>query len=118
MQIQVNTDSNIKGREALAAHITEEVSHVLGRFADYITRVEVHLSDENAEKSGSAGKRCVMEARPSGHQPVAVTHHGATLQEAYVGAAHKLQSLLASTIGRLEDRKKFDLADESDVGPL
>lgn len=115
MQIQVNTDSNIKGREGLATHITDEVSHILGRFSDHLTRVEVHLSDENSGKSGPLDKRCVMEARPSGHQPVAVTHHGATLEEAYVGAGHKLQKLLASTFGRIEERKGADLAGEGDV---
>ncbi len=112
MQIHVNTDSNIKGREGLATHITDEVSHILGRYSGHLTRVEVHLSDENADKSGPQDKRCVMEARPAGHQPVAVTNHGATLEEAYVGAAHKLQNLLASTFGRIEDRNGSDLVDK------
>ncbi len=105
MQIQVNTDSNIEGSEGLSAHISGEVSHVLGRYSDHLTRVEVHLSEEGAQNSGRTDKRCVMEARPAGHQPVAVSHEGATLEESYLGAAHKLQKLLASTFGRLDARK-------------
>lgn len=73
--------------------------------ASPITRVQIHLGDENAGKSGAADKRCVMEARPAGRQPVAVTHKAATLEEACDGAAEKLGNLLESKFGRLDDRK-------------
>jgi hypothetical protein len=63
MQIQINTDHHIEGHEALAAWATGEVKSGLGRFSASVTRVEVHLSDENGHKSGPDGKRCVMEAR-------------------------------------------------------
>jgi hypothetical protein len=41
MQIQINTDHNIEGREALAAHFSEVVERALSRMSDHITRVEV-----------------------------------------------------------------------------
>ena len=68
------------------------------------TRVEIHVSDENAAKGGDDDKRCTMEARITGHQPVAVTHHAGTLREAITGAAHKLQRSLDHTLGRLDRR--------------
>lgn len=105
MQIQVNTDDNIKGRDELASRIEAEVTAKLSRFSDQITRVEIHLSDENAGKSGSAHMRCLMEARPAGRQPIAVSHEGTTLEEAYSGAAKKLRSSLESTLGRASDHK-------------
>ena len=105
MQIQVNTDANIEGRDELARQIEAEINTALSQFSDQITRVEVHLSDENAGKSGSADKRCLMEARPAGRQPIAVSHEGATLEEAYSGAAKKLRSSLESTLGRASDHK-------------
>ncbi|MBT3071217.1 HPF/RaiA family ribosome-associated protein [Rhodomicrobium sp. Az07] len=105
MHIQVNTDDNIEGRDELAVKIEAEVTATLSRFGDQITRVEVHLSDENAGKSGSADKRCLMEARPAGHQPIAVSHAGATLEMAYSGAAKKLRSSLENTLGRANDHK-------------
>ncbi len=105
MQIQVNTDANIKGRDDLVRQIEAEINTALNQFSDQITRIEVHLSDENAGKSGSADKRCLMEARPAGHQPIAVSHEGATLEEAYSGAAKKLRSSLESTLGRASDHK-------------
>jgi hypothetical protein len=79
VQIQVNTDDNIAGRETLAARVQEDVRQGLSRFADQVTRIEVHLSDENAAKPGDSDKRCLMEARPAGQKPVAVTHMAATL---------------------------------------
>ena len=105
MQIQINTDDNVEGREALEARVEAAVESALGRFGDRITRVEVHLSDENAGKSGSDDMRCLMEARPASRQPVAVTHQAATLEEAYQGAARKLRARLETAFGRVDDAK-------------
>lgn len=105
MQIQVNTDANIKGREDLARQIEAEINTALSQFSDQITRVEVHLSDENAGKTGRIDKRCLMEARPAGRQPIAVSHEGATLEEAVSGASKKLRRLLEGALSRQADHK-------------
>ena len=104
MQIQVNTDNNVEGSVQLVNHVRNVVESALSRFSDRITRVEVHLGDENGGKSGQADKRCMMEARLEGRQPSAVTHHAATVDEAIEGAADKLVSLVDSTLGRLRDQ--------------
>jgi ribosome-associated translation inhibitor RaiA len=103
MQIQVNTDSNIDGREKLAAHVRSVVASALNRFSDRITRVEVHLSDQNGDKSGQDDKRCMMEVRLEGRQPTAVTHDAATLNQAIDGAADKIHLSVESALGRLHD---------------
>ena len=100
MQIQINTDHHIEGHEALAAWATGEVKKGLTHHSEHITRVEVHLSDENGHKSGTDDKRCVMEARLQGRQPMAVTHHAATLHQAVTGAADKLNRMIDSAMGR------------------
>lgn len=105
MQINVHTDKNIEGPDALARHIESEIAEALSRFDGHITRVEVHLGDENAQKTGGADKRCMLEARPAGQQPVAVTHHAATVEEAWSGATQKLKSLLDTRFGKLESHK-------------
>ncbi len=87
MQIQINTDHNIAGHEAMAAEVTRVVDHVLERFKERITRVEVHLDDENGPKGGLNDKRCMLEARLEGRQPIAVTHHAGTITQAVHGAA-------------------------------
>jgi len=115
MHIQVNTDDNIHGRESLAAKVEAEVQQVLGRFAQHITRIEVHLSDENAAKPGTSDKRCMMEARPTGQKPVAVTHEAATLAEAYSGATRKMRALLNTQLGKLNETKGAESIRDNDL---
>ena len=103
MQIQIHTDSNIEGGEKLIAHFSSVVEGALERFSDRLTRVEIHLSDQNAGKSGQDDKRCMMEARLEGRQPITVTHQAASLDQAVDGAADKLTRLIEGTLGRLHD---------------
>jgi hypothetical protein len=105
MKIQVNTDHNVEGGEDLVLLVESEVESALARFEDRLTRVEVHLGDESGEKNGSgADKRCLLEARPAGMQPVVVTDFADTIEQAVVGATQKMQSLLNSTFGRIDER--------------
>lgn len=104
MQIQVNTDNNVEGSEQLEGHVRSMLESALNRFSDRITRVEVHLGDENGRKSGQADKRCMMEVRVEGRQPTAVTHHAATVEQAIDGAMDKLVSSIDTTLGRLRDQ--------------
>ncbi|WP_298829834.1 HPF/RaiA family ribosome-associated protein [uncultured Piscinibacter sp.] len=105
MKIQLNTDVHIDGNEALAAQVSATVEQALDRFSEHITRVEVHLADENAGNNGQKDHRCMLEARLEGRQPVAVTAHAATLEQAVQGAAQKLAHLLDSTLGRLHEHR-------------
>ena len=105
MQIQINTDHNIEGHEALTARVSSVVESALSLVSDHITRVEVHLSDENSAKGGQHDKRCLMEARLEGRQPIAVTHQAATLDEAVDGAADKLARSIDSDLGRMRDQR-------------
>jgi ribosome-associated translation inhibitor RaiA len=101
MQIQINTDDNLDQPEALTEWIEATVSDVLDRFADKVTRVEVHLSDENSDKKGgSSDMRCLLEARVAGLQPVAVTAAAATVEQAVEGAVRKMRRSLDSTLGK------------------
>lgn len=104
MQIQINTDHNIEGHEALAAHLSGIVTSTLGRVSSHITRVEVHLSDENGHKISKNDKRCAMEARLESRPPVAVTCQAETLHQAVEGAADKLLKAIESDLGRLHDQ--------------
>ncbi len=105
MKIQINTDSNIAGNDQLRGEVETLLSGALDRFSEKITRVEVHLSDENSDKKpGVDDMRCLLEARLAGLQPIAVSHEAATLEEAVDGAAEKLKRSLDSTLGRLGDR--------------
>jgi ribosome-associated translation inhibitor RaiA len=105
MQIQINTDDNIDRSESQEQQIKATVRDVLDRFADKVTRVEVHLSDENSDKKGGSDDiRCLLEARLAGFQPVAVTDEGATAEQAVEGAVRKMRRSLDSTLGKQRER--------------
>ena len=105
MQIQINSDKNIVLHTRLSNFVDTEINRILSRFNTHLTRVEAHLSDENAAKSGPQDKRCLLEARPRDHQAVAVTESAADIQAAVSVAAHKMQRLLESTFGRIEAKR-------------
>src|SRR2546421_6302473 len=73
MLVHVITDNHlhIRSREELAGEVESSVQSALSRFASQITRVEVHLSDENAQKGGDHDKKCTVEARVAGLQAIA-----------------------------------------------
>lgn len=105
MLIQLNTDRNITGDDAFAQQVEAIVRNTLGRLSEQITRVAIHLSDENSDqKFGARDKRCQLEARPAGLQPMSVSHQAATVEQAVLGAVGKLKRSLDSTRGRLDSR--------------
>ena len=103
MQVQVNTDDKIQGRESLTHWVESELKDKLARFRDQITRVEVHLSDASGARRGETDKQCTLEARLAGHQPVAVSDQGAKVADAFAGAVDKLARKLDTILGRARD---------------
>jgi ribosome-associated translation inhibitor RaiA len=94
MTVQINTDNNVEGHARLKAYISEELETALARFEDKLTRLEVHLADENSDKFGVDDKRCLIEARPVNMQPVAVTNYADTTEKAFHGALDKIKKVL------------------------
>jgi ribosomal subunit interface protein len=104
MNIQVNTDHNIEGSAELNRYVEASLTEAFARFKVAITRIEVHLSDENAGKTGGNDKRCLLEARISHHQPIVVSHHADTIHIAIEVASDKLLRALDNMAGKLTDR--------------
>jgi predicted component of type VI protein secretion system len=73
MLVQINTDNRLEGTTATAAAIEDRVRERLARFADRLTRVEVHIRDVDGDRNGGQGIEATLEARPAGGQPIAVT---------------------------------------------
>lgn len=105
MHVQINTGHNIEGREALNRHLEETVHKQLSRFEARLTLVEMHITDENADRDTGHDKRCVVEARPAGLDPIAVSDQGDSVEQASAGALGKMVSALDRTFGKLSDRK-------------
>ncbi len=108
MQVQVNTSNGIENKETLERWADKYLNEALARFNQEITRVEVQLSDESSGHKGAADKRCMLEARLNGREPLAVQHHGQTQDEAFRGATQKLIHILEHNLGKLERAKLRD----------
>ncbi|WP_421943609.1 HPF/RaiA family ribosome-associated protein [Pedobacter sp.] len=102
MTIQLNTDKNLTIHQEYEDKIQAQITESLSRFSDLITRLEVHLSDENGSKDGLEDKRCLLEARISGKEPIAVTNLGNNYDLAISGALNKLKSKLETIAGKLK----------------
>jgi hypothetical protein len=101
MQIEVEADGNIEGSEELIAQVTDVVEGALSRMSENITRLSVHLRDENSDKKGgNEDIRCMIEADLEGRRPIAVTEHAATWEQALAGAAGKMANSIEGILGR------------------
>jgi ribosome-associated translation inhibitor RaiA len=126
MQVQVETDNAVEGREKLIEHVEGVIRDAVDRYEGQVTHVEAHLGDVNsAEKSGARDMRCMFEARVAGLKNIAVRHQAESLHLAIEGAADKLTKALESTLGKLQDRQRrhpgtgelsADVTRESDDG--
>ena len=103
MLIQVNF-GDVESSQAIEDRVHEELEKALHHQADRVTRVEVHLRDLNAQKSG-VDKRCTMEARLAGFQPLAVEEDREDLYEAIHAAAKKLHRAVKHKLDRHEEHK-------------
>ncbi|NML14793.1 HPF/RaiA family ribosome-associated protein [Azohydromonas caseinilytica] len=106
MQVQVNTDDHVPGREDMEREIELLLNSSLDRYLDQITRVEVHLSDSNAAKLGDDDKRCLMEARAAGHGQLTASHQAGDMRAAIDGCIDKLLRVLDSSLGKALDKTK------------
>ena len=90
MLVQINTDRNIEGSTEMIEHFTALLKERLGRFEENITRLEVHLSDENAARDAGDDKKCVLEVRLKGKDPVVISTLESTIHKSVKSAADKM----------------------------
>lgn len=68
-----------------------------------LTRIEVHLSDQNGIKDGHNDILCLLEARLEGRQPIAVSFKDDNIELAVSGAIKNLVAALKTILGRLKN---------------
>jgi ribosome-associated translation inhibitor RaiA len=105
MEINVNTDNTIDRHQGLDERVREAVESSIGRF-EQVRRVDVHLSNENAQRHEDGSNYCMMEARVAGYEPVVVHAHAENLHLSISSAVNKLKRALDSALGRLADKNK------------
>lgn len=102
MKIQFNTDKNIQGTEALEIFVSEKINHGLKQFADHISRIEVHFSDQNAHKSGTDDIQCKLEARVERIQPIMVESKSSSKEKSLDEAVDKMKAALSTVMGKMK----------------
>ncbi|SEL66124.1 HPF/RaiA family ribosome-associated protein [Parapedobacter koreensis] len=102
MTVQVNSDKNIQVSDSFINKITESLNDSLSRFAEFITRLEVFLADENSGKQGSDDKRCTIEVRIKSLNPEAVTATADNIDVAFKQASDKVIQLLRTRTDKMK----------------
>jgi ribosomal subunit interface protein len=103
MHIQINTDHNIDGSEQFAEHVRTVVTDALDRYAEHISRVEVHLKEQDAAKGGKPDKRCMIEVRMKGRQPTVVAHEAENMHQAIQGSCDRIKRVIGGIVDRRHD---------------
>lgn len=106
MKIQFNTDKTVAGDANNENYFSELITKNLERFQSHITRVEVHLSDENGKKEGPNDIRCVLEVRMENREPIAVTCDAGSEKDAVSGAIDKMKASLTTIVGKMQDKAR------------
>jgi len=99
MEIRFNTDKHIQGSQSLVEKYSPSLEKMLQKYAEYISKVEVFMADENGQKSGVDDKRCTIEVHINGKPSAAVTDYSDTLAKAMANAKDKLSNLLEHKLG-------------------
>ena len=109
MFVKVNTSNGIDNKESLERWAADYLNEHLGRFRQDITAIEVQMTDENhGDKGGTSDKRCMLEARITGRDPIAVTNFAADQDLAFRGAADKLAHAIDKVLGKLDRKEHRD----------
>ena len=103
MLVQIHTDKNIEGGSRFTEYFTTEIKNELARFDEIVTRVEVHITDENGNKSTPNDKKCVIEAKVEKKQPIAVTANADSAEKAFFEALEKIQRVLDTTVEKIKE---------------
>lgn len=98
MQIQIHSNG-VENSEAVNQRLRDDIETALRIHSEQVTRVEAHLHDDNGPKRGE-DKRCVIEVRLAGHQPIAVEASAMDLYQAITTATGKLERAVRHKLER------------------
>jgi hypothetical protein len=102
MIILINTDKNLRENEAERDALKLLIRQEMKPYIAHISRIDVHLSDENGAKGGYNDKRCMLEVRIEGRLPMAVTAHAETEDFAVAAALEILKELFVDSMRKLQ----------------
>ncbi len=104
MDIIINTDHSLDSSDKMISYFKEEITKELKNFSDIITRVELHITDENGPKTNLDNIKCKIEARLKGRQPLVVSGKADKVEKAISSCTSKMKSVLNTKVGKLSNR--------------
>lgn len=108
MQVIMNSDNQVDLNGESIEHWRSEITTSLERFNDWITRVEVHVTDENSKsKEGTDDIRCLIEARPANKQPVSVEVRGSSAENAISDGIKTMQRRLSAMVDKARTQRRM-----------
>jgi hypothetical protein len=99
MKILFNTDKTIQTDERHRDFFSDQIAEEIDPYQSHITRIAVHVTDQNGKKDGINDIRCLLEARLEGRQPIAVSDQADTIEAAVSGATEQLRTVLETMVG-------------------
>ena len=100
MQVQINSSGGLRTSAEDRAAVVAVLNDHLGRFDDFVRRIEVHLHP--CDPGGRTGREidCGLEARFVGKRPLKVHHADRSVEQAVSRAARKMLTQLDRRFGR------------------
>ena len=102
MEIQVRTDRQFPTADEFVSFVGSELLAGLGPCASRVLSACVHLTTDWSARGGPV-LRCLLEVRPLGHAPFAVTHHAATHDGAVRAAVGDMRGVLERMFRRIDE---------------
>jgi ribosome-associated translation inhibitor RaiA len=102
MFIEFHSDSNVNATDETVAPFRDQINNSLSKYSHQVSSVQVHFSDENGKQGGQDDKRCMIEVRLDGMNPIAVTGRSSSLAQALKLAIDKMKTSLDTRRDRLK----------------
>jgi putative sigma-54 modulation protein len=98
MTMKINV-INKKRNSRVESYVRERLELVVGRFADRISHVDVHVVDENGVKGGE-DKICTIDIKLIPRGQLHVRAKNQDLYAAIVKAVHRAETVVAKTVDK------------------
>lgn len=97
IQVQFENENQTENDQELSAHIDATIKRATSHFRDRITSVAVHLNKKHIVSDNN--KRCTLETKLEGLQPIVTSYNSESFDHAVEGAAATLKATLAKDFG-------------------
>ena len=90
---------NKQKNEKLDAYVRDRLELIIGRFAERVGHIEVHLVDENSSKGGE-DKICTIDVKLTPRGQLHVRAKQDNLYAAALKAIHRAETVIAKTVDK------------------